>query len=86
MMLLNILNNILPIKALTPPPNNKSEQASLKALKEQDELAARMTEMQSKAAQSKMRTDTNNAILSGFVDSANKASNTVSSSAKEIRY
>lgn len=66
--------------------NNKAEEAARKALKEQDETQARMTEMQSKAAQSKIVTDGINAIMAGALDSGNKASNSVSSSAKQVQY
>ncbi|KVV06788.1 MULTISPECIES: hypothetical protein [unclassified Pseudomonas] len=66
--------------------NNKSEEASKKAMKLQDEAQARMTEMQSKAALSKIVTDGINAIMAGAIDSGNKASNTLSSSAKQVQY
>lgn len=80
------------LSSLTPLPkpmsdqNNKAEEAAKKALKEQDEMQARMTQMQSHAAMSKMVTDATNAMMAGAVDSGSKASNSVSEAAKKVNY
>lgn len=55
-------------------------------LEKQKQFALEMERKQSEAAILKMGSDTNNAIMAGVMDSANKASNTISSTAKEIRF
>ena len=55
-------------------------------LERQKQYALQMENRQADAAIMKMGSDTRNAIASGVMDSVNKASNTMSSTAKEIRY
>ncbi|MES2870927.1 MAG: hypothetical protein V4749_15295 [Pseudomonadota bacterium] len=55
-------------------------------LERQKQYALQMENRQADAAIMKMGNDTRNAIASGVMDSANKANNTMSSTAKEIRY
>lgn len=55
-------------------------------LEQQKQFALEMERKQADAAIFKMGNDTKNSIAAGVMDSANKASNTISSTAKEIRF
>ncbi|PPC77028.1 ATP-dependent helicase HrpA [Pokkaliibacter plantistimulans] len=61
-------------------------QASQDALKQLDQTSAETTKMNAAAQSQKMKTDTINSIMNGYVDSANKANNAATQSGKAINY
>ncbi|MCE8032135.1 ATP-dependent helicase HrpA [Billgrantia tianxiuensis] len=61
-------------------------EASKAAMGMLDQTAAQTTLMNAKASSEKMVTDTINGIADGYVDSATKASNAATSSAKSISF
>ena len=66
--------------------NQSSLEASMAAMEKLDKTMAETTAMQAEAQDKKMRTDANNAIMSGQVDSASKATNAMNKSSKSIQY
>ncbi|WP_219703115.1 hypothetical protein [Marinomonas lutimaris] len=61
-------------------------QASQDALQMLDKTSAETTKMNAQAQSDKMKTDTVNSIMNGYVDSANKANNAATQSGKAINY
>ena len=61
-------------------------QASKDALALMDQTSAQTTRMNAAAQSEKMKTDTVNSIMNGYVDSANKANNAATQSSKAINY
>lgn len=61
-------------------------QASQDALQMLDKTSAETTKMNAEAQSKKMKTDTINSIMNGYVDSANKANNAATQSGKAINY
>ncbi|PXF32320.1 ATP-dependent helicase HrpA [Pokkaliibacter plantistimulans] len=61
-------------------------QASQDALQLLDKTSAETTKMNAAAQSDKMKTDTVNSIMNGYVDSANKANNAATQSGKAINY
>lgn len=61
-------------------------QASQDALQLLDKTSAETTKMNAQAQSDKMKTDTVNSIMNGYVDSANKANNAATQSGKAINY
>jgi hypothetical protein len=60
-----------------------ASEASLKML---DQTSAQTTMMNAAAQSQKMKADTVNSIMNGYVDSANKANNAATQSGKAINY
>ncbi len=60
--------------------------ASQAALAKLDKTMAETTTMQAAAQDMKMRTDTNNAITEGKIDSGSKATNALTKAGKAIQY
>jgi hypothetical protein len=60
--------------------------ASQDALQLLDKTSAETTKMNAQAQSDKMKTDTVNSIMNGYVDSANKANNAATQSGKAINY
>ena len=61
-------------------------QASQDALQMLDKTSAETTKMNAEAQSKKMKTDTINSIMNGYVDSANKANNAATQSGNAINY
>lgn len=61
-------------------------QASQQAMQIMDKTAAETTLMNAKAQSDKMKTDTINNIMNGYMDSANKATNAATKGGQGIQY
>lgn len=61
-------------------------QASIDAMKQLDSTAAATTKLNAQAQSDKMKTDTINGIMNGYVDSASKATNAATTASKSINY
>lgn len=66
--------------------NSQSVQASYAAMQKMDETMAQTTTMKAEADSNKLINDTMNSIMNGAMDSATKAGNAATKTAKSIQY